>query len=149
MDLRQLKQIHCLGAGGIGVSAIMKYFLSLGAKVTGYDKVQSEITDELLMRGANIVIGDQEQKLSPKTELLIYSSAVPENDKIRRQAFKSNVPQLSYPEALAKLAEHYETVAVSGTHGKSTTTAMIGLILVEAGLDPTVIVGSKVKDFSL
>lgn len=147
MDFSKLKKIYCVGSGGIGVSALAKLFLSRGVKVLGFDQVKSEITDELLEMGALLFFGEPTAELPADVELLIYSPAVPTDHPLRQAAINQKIPELSYPAALAKLAESYETIAVSGTHGKSTTTAMIGLILEEAKLDPLVIVGSKVKTF--
>jgi UDP-N-acetylmuramate--alanine ligase len=130
-------RVHFIGIGGIGVSALAKYYLEKGHKVSGSDLASSEITDDLKKRGAKITIGKNTFKKD--ADLTIYSPAVSVKHSM------SNI--LSYPEALGELTKEYFTIAVSGTHGKSTTTTMIGLLLVKAGLDPTVIVGTKVKEF--
>ena len=132
--------IHFIGIGGIGVSALAQYYLAKGHQVSGSDLISSEITEALKKKGVKIFIGKENpQNLSKKFDLIFYSPAV----KIGHRM--SNF--LSYPEALGELTKKYFTIAVSGTHGKSTTTAMIGLLLTRAGLDPTVIVGTKVKQF--
>jgi len=138
MQAPKLK-IHFIGIGGIGVSALAKYYIKKGHKVSGSDLVRSEITDALKNDGAKIIIG--KNKFPKNADLIIYSPAV----KIKN--WKSKIPILSYPQALGKLTEQHYTLAVSGSHGKSTTTAMIALLLVKAGLDPTVIVGTKLKEF--
>ena len=126
-----------MGIGGIGVSALARYYLARGHLVTGSDLVSSEITQALKKDGARISIG---KNIIPKdANLIIYSPAV----KIQ----KMKIPALSYPEALGQLTKEYFTIAVSGTHGKTTTTAMLALILIRAGLDPTVIIGTKLKEF--
>ena len=126
-----------MGIGGIGVSALARYYLARGHKVSGSDLVSSEITQALKKDGARISIG---KNIIPKdANLIIYSPAV----KIQ----KMKIPALSYPEALGQLTKEYFTIAVSGTHGKTTTTAMLALILIRAGLDPTVIIGTKLKEF--
>ncbi|MBI4101734.1 MAG: UDP-N-acetylmuramate--L-alanine ligase, partial [Candidatus Nealsonbacteria bacterium] len=133
-------KVHFLGIGGIGVSALAHYYLAQGHQVSGSDLTASEITDALKKKGVKILIGKENpENISRKYDLVIHSPAVT----VRNPA--SNV--LSYPEALGRLTKKYFTIAVSGTHGKSTTTAMIGLLLVKAGLDPTVIVGTKIKEF--
>ena len=136
--------IHFIGIGGIGVSALAKYYLAKKWEVSGCDLVSSEITDQLKKMGAKVRIGPPKANCIPKrTEKIIYSPAVPmTNIEIRNPCLK-----LSYPEALGELTKTHYTIAVSGTHGKSTTTAMIGLLLTKAGLDPTVIVGTKLKEF--
>ena len=141
-------KIHFIGIGGIGVSALARYYLEKGAKVTGSDLVSSEITDALREKGANLLIGKHRVENLPKAaDLVVYSPAVPANNPELKKAKKLGIKCQSYPEALGELTKKYFTIAVSGTHGKSTTTAMIGLLLTKAGFNPTVIVGTKVKEF--
>jgi UDP-N-acetylmuramate--alanine ligase len=152
MPAKKLK-IHFIGIGGIGVSALARYYLAKGHKVTGSDLVSSEITDALEKKGAKLLIGKHKAKNLPKdTDLVIYSPAIrPDNPELKsanqHPVLLNQHRVLSYPQALGKLTKKYFTIAVSGTHGKSTTTAMIGLLLAKAGLDPTVIVGTKLKEF--
>lgn len=141
-------KVHFIGIGGIGVSALAQYYLSKGAKVSGSDLFSSEITDFLKKKGAKIHIGpNSKRNIEKDLDLLIYTPAVkPENPEFK-QAKKLGVKTKSYPEALGDLTKEYFTIAVSGTHGKSTTTTMIALVLTKAGLDPTVIAGTKIKEF--
>ena len=143
-----MKKIHFIGIGGIGVSALAKYYLEKGYKVSGSDLFSSEITKALRKRGAKIFTGKHKGKrISKDADLVIYSSAVkPDNSELLR-AKRYKVKIQSYPEALGELTKKYFTIAVSGTHGKSTTAAMIGLLLTKSGFDPTVIVGTKLKEF--
>jgi len=140
-------KIHFVGIGGIGVSALAKYYLAKGWEVSGCDLVSSEITEQLKNMGAKIRIGPPKKSCVPaNVATIVYSPAVPKtNPEIQKS--KSKIQKLSYPEALGELTKTHYTIAVSGTHGKSTTTAMIGLLLAKAGLDPTVIVGTKLKEF--
>ena len=147
MISEKLKRVHFIGIGGIGVSALTRYFLSQGAKVSGSDLAESEIINELRKEGMSIVIGHSDRNLMPGTELVIYSPAVRGNNPEIIAARELGIPIQSYPVALGELTRKYYTIAVSGSHGKSTTTALISLILVEAGLDPTVIIGTKLKEF--
>jgi UDP-N-acetylmuramate--alanine ligase len=141
-------KIHFIGIGGIGVSALAKYYLEKNHKVSGSDLVASEITNSLKKLGAKIFIGPHRAKnIVLPLDLVIYSPAIPKNNPELKRAKKLNIMCQSYPEALGELTKKYFTIAISGTHGKSTTTAMIGLLLVRAGLDPTVIVGTKLKEF--
>ncbi|MDP2641304.1 MAG: UDP-N-acetylmuramate--L-alanine ligase [Candidatus Yanofskybacteria bacterium] len=137
--------IHFIGIGGIGVSALAHYELSRGNTVSGSDLTESEITKALREKGAMIQIG--EGKVPEDTERVVFSPAVQADHEERQEASKRQIPQMSYPEALGELTKTHYTVAISGTHGKSTTTAMIGILLTKAGLDPTVIVGTKLKEF--
>jgi UDP-N-acetylmuramate--alanine ligase len=141
-------KIHFIGIGGIGVSALARYYLKKGAIISGSDLVDSEIVQELREEGIEIKIGaHKKENINQKTNLVIYSPAVQFNNPELVQARKYKIKTLSYPQALGELTKKYFTIAVSGTHGKSTTTAMIALILIQAGFDPTVIIGTKLKEF--
>ncbi len=140
--------IHLIGIGGIGVSGLALYYLSRGFNITGSDISESEITKDLKRKGVKIFPGHLEKNLPPKTDLLVYSPAVREDNPELIRARELNIPIKSYPEALGELTKEYFTIAISGSHGKSTTTGIISSILVEGGLDPTVIIGTKLKEFS-
>lgn len=141
-------KVHFIGIGGIGVSSLAQYFLSKGHKVSGSDLAPSEVTDYLKEKGVNILIGPHTaDNLSNDTDLVVFSPAVrPENPEYKK-AKESKIRLQSYPIALGELTREYFTIAVSGTHGKSTTTSMLALVLTKVGLDPTVIVGTKIKEF--
>lgn len=145
--LTNLKRVHCVGIGGIGVSAVAKLLQAKGIVVTGYDATRSLITEGVESLGIRVAYGADPSLVEPGVDLLIYSSAVPANHRERVAARNLKIKELSYFAFLGNLSKEYETIAVAGTHGKSTTTAMLGLILESAGLDPTVIVGSLVKTF--
>ena len=145
---KMIYRVHFIGIGGIGVSALAGYYITKGHKVSGSDLVSSEITDALGKKGVKIFIGGQKSENLPKNaDLVIYSPAVPNSDLGLKRAKKLGIKCLSYPQALGELVKQHFTIAVSGTHGKSTTTAMIALILIKAGLNPTVIIGTKLKEF--
>ena len=147
MDLNKIKKIHFIGLGGIGVSAIAKMMLYYGKRVSGSDLIDSEIIRNLVREGVNFFLGHRAKNLTADVDLVVYSPAVPENNPERQKANKLKIPQFSYPEFLGELSKEKFTIAVSGTNGKSTTTALLGLILEAAGLDPTVIVGSQVPQW--
>ncbi len=141
-------KVHFIGIGGIGISALAQYYLAKRHKVSGSDLVSSEMTEVLKKKGVKILIGKHQAKNIPKNaDLVIYSPAVQLNNPELREAKKCRIKCQSYPEALGKLTKQYYTIAVAGTHGKSTVVALIGLILMKAGLDPTVILGTKLKEF--
>ncbi len=141
-------QIHFVGIGGIGVSALAKYYLSQGAKVSGSDLVSSEITEELERLGAKISIGKHKKTNLPKNiDKVIYTAAVGKDNPELCGAKHRKLKIRSYAEAVGELTQKYETITISGAHGKSTTTALAALVLEEGYLDPTVIVGTKVKEF--
>jgi len=151
-------KVHLIGIGGIGVSALAQYYLAKGHEVSGSDLVASEITDMLKdppspkasagqRKGAKIFIGHSAKNITRDIDLVVYSPAVKSSNAELKKAKSYKLKAISYPEALGELTKDYYTIAVAGAHGKSTTTAMIGLILAQAGLDPTVIVGTKLKEF--
>ncbi len=140
-------QVFFIGIGGIGVSALAKHFLISGKKVAGSDLAENEIIDELRKRGARITKGHFEENISEKIDLVVYSPAVPSDNPELEKARELGLEIKSYPEALGDLTRNFFTIAVSGTHGKSTTTSMAALMMIEAGLDPTVIVGTKLEEF--
>ncbi len=140
-------KIHLIGIGGIGVSALAQYYLSKGHEVSGSDLVASEITDFLKEKGIKIFIGNFAKNIEKDFGLVVHSPAVKKDNPEYKKAKEFKIKTQSYPEALGDLTKEYYTIAVAGAHGKSTTTAMIALVLVGAGLDPTVIVGTKLKEF--
>ncbi len=141
-------KIHFIGIGGIGVSAIAQYYLAKGREISGSDLASSEITKLLKKKGIKIIIGQKAKNITKDIDLVIYSPAIQPDNPELKQAKKFGIKCLSYPEALGELTKKHFTIAVSGTHGKSTTTAMLALILIKAGLNPTVIVGTKLKEFN-
>ncbi|MDD5098536.1 MAG: Mur ligase domain-containing protein [Candidatus Pacebacteria bacterium] len=140
-------KIHFIGIGGIGVSALAKYYLEKGEQVSGSDLCASQITDDLIEKGVKVIIGINDAKNISDYDLVIYSPAVKEDNPERVEVKKRGIQEMSYPQALGEMTKNHYTIAVSGTHGKSTTTSMISLVLIEAGLDPTVVVGTKLKEF--
>lgn len=153
MNLNNLTQIHFVGIGGIGTSALARLFLKMGKRVTGSDLRKSITTDELTAEGVEVLIGHSEKNIFPRTSLLIYSEDIsPESKGFVEvaEAKRKKIPTLTYSSALGFLMEGKYGVGVTGTNGKSTTTALLGLMLEKAGLDPTVVLGSKLlpKNFS-
>ncbi|MFW6283134.1 MAG: UDP-N-acetylmuramate--L-alanine ligase, partial [Minisyncoccales bacterium] len=142
-------KIHFIGIGGIGTSALAQYYIKKGHKVSGSDINSSEITNLISEKGGKVYIGEQKaENINKNLDLVIYSPAISKNNPELKKAKKLNIKTKNYPEALGKLTEKHFTIAVSGTHGKSTTTAMASKILIKANLDPTVIIGTKLKEFN-
>ncbi len=140
-------RIHLIGIGGIGVSALAQYYISKGHQVSGSDLVASEITDFMEKKGVKVYIGNSAENVASNIELVVYSPAVKQDNPEYKMARELGIKLQTYPEALGDLSKEFYTIAVSGSHGKSTTTSMIGLALAKAGFDPTVIVGTKLKEF--
>ena len=128
------------------MSALARYFLARGWRVSGSDLSPSSITDELKKEGAAVYIGKHSANNLKNPDLVIYNQAIDLNNPELKEARKLNILCQSYPEAVGSLTKKYKTIAVAGAHGKSTTTAMVSLILIEAGFDPTVIIGTKLKE---
>ena len=147
IDLSKFKKVFFVGIGGIGISAIARMMLLEGKEVYGSDISMSGITDELQKLGAKIVLGQAIELIPKDVELVIYSISVAKYDpEFFKKLQNSNIQMLSYPETLGIVTANKYTIAISGTHGKTTTTAMIGKILIDAKLDPSIIVGSLLKE---
>ena len=142
------KRIHFIGIGGIGISALAQYFKKKGWEVSGSDLKRSEITELLEKKGIKIFTPHRKENLPLKVKKVIFSLAVPEdNIELKTARERKGVEIKSYPEALGELTKKYFTIAISGTHGKTTTTSLIAMILIEAGFDPTVFVGTLLSEF--
>ncbi|MEW5907926.1 MAG: Mur ligase domain-containing protein [Patescibacteria group bacterium] len=144
--LKRIQNIHFIGIGGIGISAIARMMLMQGKKISGSDKDKSIITKELKNLGAKIYKSHSDLNLVWDTDLVVYTTAISDNNPELKRARKLTIPILSYPEILGVVSKNKFTIAVSGSHGKTTTTAMIGKILLDMKLDPTIILGSLLKD---
>ena len=138
---------HFVGIGGIGMSALARYFVAKGVEVTGSDEGNSPLLAELQAEGVRIVDEHQQENLDPECYELIYSEAIPTDNPERVQARELKIPEKSYFAALGDISRAMPTVSVCGTHGKSTTTAMAGLALEAALVDPLVILGTKVFEW--
>ncbi len=145
MNLDKIKKVHFVGIGGIGVSAVARMMLHEGKRVSGSDRSDSELIAALRNEGASVHVGHNASNLPKDTDLLIYTVAVKEDNPELVEAKKNGTTVMSYPQFVGEISKNKYTIAVSGTHGKTTTTAMIAKILIDAGLDPTVIVGSLLK----
>lgn len=144
------QKIHMVGIGGIGMSALAQLYAHEGAIVTGSDRSEQPTTQMLEKKGIPVFIGGHADNVPKDAELLVYSDAVVEGSEgyvERQRAQELGIKEMSYFEALGKVAEGKKTIAVAGTNGKTTTTAMLAKILIDAGLDPTVVVGSIVSEW--
>ncbi|HTL39317.1 MAG TPA: UDP-N-acetylmuramate--L-alanine ligase [Methylomirabilota bacterium] len=148
MNIQQAKNIYCLGIGGIGVSGIARLLFAMGKNVSGSDLHASQITQKLSDQGILVKIGHTVENLNPKPDLVIFSQDVSPDSAgfIELQEIeKLKIPKLTQAQALGELMQGHFGIAVTGTNGKSTTTAILGLILEHAGLDPSVLVGSMLS----
>ena len=145
--LLEKTHFHFVGIGGIGMSALAKFLLSKEKSVTGSDVCDSEMVQDLNKKGIQVFIGHESAHVLDRAEVLIYSSAVPTTNPERMAARERGIPEVSYAQFLGEVTKTFSTIVVTGTHGKSTTTALLGLMLEAAGYDPTVLVGSFVPTF--
>jgi len=137
--------IYCSGIGGIGLSAYAALQHALGVRVTGSDRTETPLIRDVRERGIAVSLVQDGTAFSADTDLLVYSEAIPADAPERMRAAELGIRQISYFHALGELCAGYSTrIAVCGTHGKSTTTAMTAHVLQDMGMDPTVIVGTKV-----
>lgn len=137
------QKIHFIGIGGIGMSGIARILLSLGYKVSGSDLNDSETTRRLKEMGAQIFTGHNESNLSEDVSAIVTSTAIPANNPELLEARNRKIVVVHRGEMLAELMRMRYGVAVSGTHGKTTTTSIVSHILTEAGLSPTSVIGGK------
>jgi UDP-N-acetylmuramate--alanine ligase len=142
--MKNAKNVHIIGIGGIGTSAVARYFVTKGAEVSGSDMHPSSIIDDLSKEDVRVKIGHFADNIPRECDLVVYSRAVPATNVERQAAVERGITEVSYPQFIGALAKEYKTIAISGTNGKSTTTAMVARILIDAGLDPTVIIGTLV-----
>lgn len=142
ISLNKIKHIHFIGIGGIGMSALARFFLREGVQVSGSDRADSAITEALTSEGVEFFNTQLASNITPDIDLLVYTEAMHHDQEEMVAAKALGVPMVNYFEALGLVANEYYLIAVSGTHGKTTTTAMLTDIMEEAGLDPTAIIGS-------
>ncbi len=149
VNLSKIKKVFFIGIGGIGISAIARIMFLQNKEVSGSDIGESAIISELRKLGATIKIGQGVELIPKDVDLIIYSIAIEKYDAEFFKALKNSaVPLMSYPQMLSIVTTGKYTIAVSGTHGKTTTTAMIAKILIDTGIDPSVIVGSLLKEYN-
>jgi UDP-N-acetylmuramate--alanine ligase len=142
---KSIKKIHFVGIGGIGMSGIAEILLNRGFEVSGSDLILTEVTKRLSDLGAKIYEGHSENNVKD-ANVVVYSSAVmPANNPEVKAAIDKNIPIIKRAEMLAETMRMKYGIGIAGTHGKTTTTSMVGLTLTEGGVDPTIIVGGKLS----
>lgn len=142
-----MKKIYFIGIGGTGISWLARYYQSIGYEVSGSDKHASEITEKLTSEWIHCVIGETPERISWEMEKVIYSSAIPLTQIELLEAKKKGIQTLTYPEWLAEVTDKLALISIAGTHGKSTTTSLISLILKDSQENFSSIVGSILTEF--
>ncbi|WP_066634774.1 UDP-N-acetylmuramate--L-alanine ligase [Desulfolucanica intricata] len=139
------KQIHFIGIGGAGMSGIAHILLELGHKVTGSDLKLSQVTERLEAQGAICYAGHVAENIGD-AELIVISSAIPQHNPELVAARNKGVPVIHRGEMLARLMDRQKGIAIAGSHGKTTTTSMVGLTLEKNNLDPAILIGGELND---
>ncbi len=145
MNFLRVKRLHFVGIGGIGMSGLAELLKSVGLTVTGSDIKESDATARLRDLGIPVFAAGHRAEQVAGADVVVYSSAVTADNPEVRAARAAGIPVIKRAEMLAEVMRVRQGIAVAGTHGKTTTTSMTGAILVAAGLDPTIIVGGRVR----
>ena len=148
MSFRKIKNIHFVGIGGIGMSGIAELLLNLKFKISGSDISTSENTERLNRLGVKVTIGHDPKNVG-EADALVYSSAVQDENSEIIKARQVGIPVIKRAEMLAELISFKETsIAIGGTHGKTSTSSLVGSVLSNCNLDPTLVVGGLVQNLN-
>ncbi|RXT14714.1 UDP-N-acetylmuramate--L-alanine ligase [Ammoniphilus sp. CFH 90114] len=139
------EHVHFIGIGGYGMSAIARVLVDMGYKVSGSDMARKELTDKLVSRGAQVFIGHEAKNVSG-AHVVVYSTDIPKDNVELIEAETQKIPLIHRSEMLARILNERSGIAVSGAHGKTTTSSMISLVMEKAGVDPTYIIGGEIVD---
>ncbi|MFA6540975.1 MAG: UDP-N-acetylmuramate--L-alanine ligase [Bacteroidota bacterium] len=140
-----IKKLHFIGIGGIGMSGIAEILMDQGFAVSGSDRALSDVTERLQSLGATVYEGHRAGNIADDVDTVVYSSAVINDNPEVQEAIRRKIPIVRRAEMLAEVMRLKYGIGIAGTHGKTTTTSMTSLVLMEGGLDPTVIVGGKLN----
>lgn len=135
-------KLYCIGIGGIGLSALARYYKHKGWDVAGSDAADSELVQTLKQEGIDVIVGASADRITEDIDMVAYTIAIPLTQPELVRAKELSLVCKTYPEALGDITKEKKTIAVCGTHGKTTTTAMVYHALKSCGINPTVIVGS-------
>jgi len=140
-----IKKLHFVGIGGIGMSGLAEILMDQGFTITGSDRAASDNTERVEGLGATLYIGHDAGNVEPDVDVLVYSSAIPPDNPEILLAHHRKIPVIRRAEMLAEVMRLKYGIGIAGTHGKTTTTSMVSLVLMEGGVDPTVIVGGRLR----
>jgi UDP-N-acetylmuramate--alanine ligase len=147
LQLEKVKKAYFIGIGGIGISAIAKYMHGQGIEVRGSDLKPSNVTERLESLGLSIRYGQKAENITDDIDLVVYTTSIPETNPELQAVREKGLRAITYAQSLGLVFNEKNGIAVCGTHGKSTTTAMIGAVLEDGGVDPSVLVGSIVPRY--
>ena len=144
-ELKKYKNIHMIGIGGVSMSGIAAILNNFGFTVTGSDVTESESTKSLQQKGIKVTIGHDLESIA-KSDVVVYTAAIKEDDPEILEAKRLNIETIERADFLGALTRCYkDTICISGTHGKTTTTSMVSLCFMEALKDPSIQVGALLK----
>jgi len=143
--LKKIQHIHFVGIGGSGMSGIAEVLINLGYKVSGSDLKETEVTQRLASLGGAIFIGHKDEQVGDAHVVVTSSAVLPDNPEVV-QAKKLKIPVIPRAEMLAELMRLKYAVTIAGCHGKTVTTSLVSMVLAEGGLDPTVVIGGRLKN---
>lgn len=148
LNEKKYKHVHFIGIGGISMSGLAEILNKYGYKVTGSDSKQSDTTDKLKSHGIDVIIGQKKENIKG-ADLIVYTDAISLDNEELAQAIKTKVDLIDRASFLGALMENYKvSIAISGTHGKTTTTSMVAEIIKNLPTEPTIIVGGKLDDIN-
>ena len=146
INFEQPVHVHFIGIGGISMSGLAEILLKEGFAISGSDNKESALTSHLKQQGATIFYGQKASNIIEGIDVVVYTAAIHEDNEEYAQALKKGLPMLSRAELLGQLMTNYDVpIAISGTHGKTTTTSMLSHILLAGEMDPTISVGGILK----
>src|SRR5579863_9937935 len=146
VGLGRTRRLHFVGVGGAGMSGIAEVLVNLGYQVSGSDAKASAVTERLKALGVAVAVG-HDARLVGQADVVIVSSAIPPTNPEVVEARRRHVPVIARAEMLAELMRLRTGIAVAGAHGKTTTTSMVAWSLEQAGLDPTAVIGGRLRAF--
>ena len=147
-DIKKISSVYFLGIGGIGMSALARYFRSIGIKVSGYDKTPTVLTNKLKDEGIDIHFEDDISLIDKNAELVVYTPAVPKDHKEYNYLLENNYTVLKRSDVLGMITKETFSICVAGTHGKTTTSAMIAHILRHSGYGCNAFLGGIASNYS-
>ena len=147
-DIKTYQHIYFIGIGGIGMSALARFFNSQGKKVSGYDLKQTKLTDTLSASGIDIHYETDIKLIPENIDLVIYTPAVPKDHAELVELQNSDIPVIKRSKALGLLSKSMDCIAVAGTHGKTSTSAILAHLMCCGGLEPTAFVGGILKNYN-
>lgn len=145
--MNDVNHVYFIGIGGIGMSAIARYFIAQGKKVSGYDKTRTVLTDHLTTEGMNIHFEDELSHIPEDIDLIIFTPAIPKDHKGFNHLLHAGIPMMKRSEALGLISNDKRSIGVAGTHGKTTTSAMTTHVLKTGGIDVSAFLGGITVDY--